>query len=392
MTENSLISNLMSNNDNWREVMESKKIRIYEYDNYVLLSYGIGPNFNDPIVKEARGIILDKETLNVVCWPFNKFGKYDDYYADDIDWSTARVQEKIDGSIIKLWYDARANVWRFSSNTQIYLENAKCSDTITSLYDELKRATNYKDLEELINNDKLNKTYTYIFELVGPDNRMVINYHESKIYHIGTRNNISGQEYNIGIGIAKPKTYLLTSLDKCIDCIDLLNRYSDNSIGICSYEGFVVVDANFHRIKIKAPVYSMLHNIATGSKKSKRILLELIDSNRLDVESMCLNYKDIAPFIKYYDFKYTEVMCKLNRFVNICRKVYTMCGKDKKLLSTKIKDHPFASIAFRSLDNDLSVKQLLDTSKMGRIEWLLNHIENYDPENYSYIFDILNQE
>ena len=126
MTENSLISNLMSNNANWREVMKSKKIRIYEDDNYVLLSYGIGPNFNDPIVKEARGIILDKETLNVVCWPFTKFGKYDDNYADDIDWNTARVQEKIDGSIIKLWYDSRANVWRFSSNTQIYLENAKC--------------------------------------------------------------------------------------------------------------------------------------------------------------------------------------------------------------------------------------------------------------------------
>ena len=78
------------------------------------------------------------------------------------------------------------------------------------------------------------------------------------------------------IGITKPKTYLLFSLDECIDYIDLLNRYSDNSIGICSYEGFVVVDANFHRVKIKAPVYSMLHNIVTGSKKSKRILLELM--------------------------------------------------------------------------------------------------------------------
>ena len=62
-------------------------------------------DFRLPEVQEARGIILDTEYNQVVCWPFRKFANFGESYADEIDWSTARVEEKLDGSIVKLWYD-----------------------------------------------------------------------------------------------------------------------------------------------------------------------------------------------------------------------------------------------------------------------------------------------
>ena len=82
---------------------------IKEEGNFALFKYASLSNFNDPIVKEARGIIIDTFNYEVACFPFNKFGKYTDYYADEIDWNTASVQEKIDGSIIKMWFNKYTN-------------------------------------------------------------------------------------------------------------------------------------------------------------------------------------------------------------------------------------------------------------------------------------------
>lgn len=88
-------------------------IGIKEESPYAIFNYAIGCDFSNPIVQEARGIIIDLENLDVVCWPFRKFGNYNESYADKIDWSTARVQEKIDGSIIKLWWDRTRGLGNF---------------------------------------------------------------------------------------------------------------------------------------------------------------------------------------------------------------------------------------------------------------------------------------
>ena len=74
---------------------------VKEEDGFVLLKYDLlYSDFNLPIVKECRGIILT-DAGRVVCCPFFKFFNYGESYADSIDWATARVQEKIDGSIMK---------------------------------------------------------------------------------------------------------------------------------------------------------------------------------------------------------------------------------------------------------------------------------------------------
>ena len=97
----------------WEERLKRDyDLRIKRDGEYAVFNYEINADFYDPIVQEARGIILDTERYEVVCWPFRKFGNYSEGYADRIDWSSARVLEKIDGSIIKLWYDkiGRAHV------------------------------------------------------------------------------------------------------------------------------------------------------------------------------------------------------------------------------------------------------------------------------------------
>lgn len=86
-------------------MLDKLGVNIREEYPFVIFNYGIECDFSNPIVQEARGIIIDLENLDVVCWPFRKFGNYNESYADNIDWPTARVQEKIDGSIVKLWWN-----------------------------------------------------------------------------------------------------------------------------------------------------------------------------------------------------------------------------------------------------------------------------------------------
>lgn len=66
----------------------------------VMLKYDqLSSDFYNAIVKECRGLILDAETFEVVSYPFNKFFNYGEQYADEVDWRTAYVTEKIDGCV-----------------------------------------------------------------------------------------------------------------------------------------------------------------------------------------------------------------------------------------------------------------------------------------------------
>eukprot|EP00007_Cunea_sp_BSH-02190019_P003781 CAMPEP_0174238278 /NCGR_PEP_ID=MMETSP0417-20130205/10799_1 /TAXON_ID=242541 /ORGANISM="Mayorella sp, Strain BSH-02190019" /LENGTH=472 /DNA_ID=CAMNT_0015317099 /DNA_START=33 /DNA_END=1451 /DNA_ORIENTATION=+ len=71
---------------------------------------------SSPIVQECRGVILD-ESANyaVVHLPFTKFFNASESGAACIDWETATVFEKLDGSMVSLyWYDGK---WHVASSS-----------------------------------------------------------------------------------------------------------------------------------------------------------------------------------------------------------------------------------------------------------------------------------
>ena len=251
MNTNSNICRFAAEHDNWRGLLAEKGIGIKEEDNLAILNYGIPCDFTDPIVQEARVIIIDTKSLGVVCWPFRKFGNYGEGYTDDIDWGTDREQEKIDGSIAKLWHDKNDNLWRWSTNSMIDASEAHVMDKAVSFMELIRRADNYNDIPY----DDLDRDMTYIFELVAPEQKIVIRYDYPYLYHIGTRSNITGQEIDLDIGIKKPAEYPLHSLTECVRAAEALNAGNDT----VKFEGYVVVDANWHRIKVKSPEYVYMH-------------------------------------------------------------------------------------------------------------------------------------
>lgn len=119
-------------------------------------------------------------------------------------------------------------------------------------------------------NQHIPKNYCAIMELVGPWNRIVVSYKEVTLYHTGTRNLTTGEEENLDLGIRKPKSYPLHTLGEVIEAAKILPF---------SEEGYVVVDSQWGRNKIKSPQYVAAHRLKDNGNVNPNRVLELIKTN-----------------------------------------------------------------------------------------------------------------
>ena len=60
-----------------------------------------------------------------VCMPFYKFGNYGKSYVTPLNWNNSYVTEKLDGSLIKLWFDNNEQAMRYARECarKIYQEH-----------------------------------------------------------------------------------------------------------------------------------------------------------------------------------------------------------------------------------------------------------------------------
>lgn len=363
MTKNSLICQLISSHDkDWCDIVRDKGINFKSCGGYTIFNYNaIGCDFSDPVVQEARGIIIDIPRLEVVCWPFRKFGNYSESYADEIDWSSARVQTKIDGSIVKLWWSKRDDEWVWSTNSCIYAKDASTFDYLTFcdvIYRAFERSPVYFD--------RLNKNHTYMFELVSPVTQVVIYYPVADLWHIGTRDNVSGQELIEDIGIHRPKEYPLHSLSQCIEAANELNRGLDS----VQNEGFVVVDKNWHRIKVKSPEYFVAHKLDTAKPEAvKKLILNCLLNNEKAL-SLCRE-----PALSYYRYWLEELKCQIQTCIDSARKMYKEVNYDRKAVAELIKQERFSDCGFKAIDNsEFDASMAIDTMTQKK---LCNYIPTY---------------
>lgn len=259
--------------DNWEELLTAEPyyLKISRDDGYIMFKYNqVFSDFNIPLVREARGIIFRESDWECVCHPFNKFGNYGESYCPDINWETASVQEKVDGSLIKFWYD---NGWHISTNGTIDAFKANLNDVKYENFGQLVATAIHKvfeDEHEFFN--MLNPKCTYMFELVSPYNRVVIPYEETKLYFLGMRGLVTGLECDPEIlGMSSyfqiPKRYPLHSL---ADVQNAANELPWNQ------EGYVVCDENFNRVKIKSPSYVMAHYARNNNVISTERLVQIV--------------------------------------------------------------------------------------------------------------------
>lgn len=297
------IGEFCAKNSDWEKLLIAYpyNLKISRDNGYVMFKYNqLSSDFNNEMVREARGIIFKEgEWEFPVCHPFNKFGNYGEGYAEDIDWNTAVVTQKIDGSLMKVWWD---EVWHISTNGTIdafkaELNNAKITNYGQLFLEHFIRKS--LDFEDFLKGLDINRTY--LFELVSPYNRVVIPYEEVQLYFLGYRdkNDSAIVPFHKAFDsicfmknycIELPKYYPLHSLSACIEAAKNLPW---------DEEGYVVDDADGNRVKIKSPAYVVAHHTRSNGDITIKSLINLILINETEEFLIYANeYKDLIQEIK----------------------------------------------------------------------------------------------
>jgi hypothetical protein len=269
-----------------------------EFSQLVMLKYNqINSPMAEPIVQQCRGIIMDEShDWAVVSYPFDKFFNYGELNAAVIDWHTATVFEKLDGSLMTLYWFA--GQWRVASSGTPDASGPAHESGITfaELFWRTWEAMGYRLPED--------QNSCYMFELMTPLNRIIVQHAEPKLVLIGARNLADFKERDAGAvakkyGWKSVEAYPLRSLSECCEAAAKLNPLTG--------EGYVVRDSEFRRIKVKSPQYVALSHLK--ETLSPRAMLDVIRKGESDE---FLNYfPEIRPVYETVKAKFDQLCDEL---------------------------------------------------------------------------------
>ena len=271
----------------------------------VCLTYSQLNTPKNEVTNDCRGIIINKDTLEIVCYPFTRFSDYNPKVDVGFNKHNFKCYEKIDGSLMSVYF--YKDKWRVSSKSTCDAHgvipnlNITYSEYFWSVFNKL----NY--------NLPTDKKCSYIFEFKFPSEIQFITKSETEtITLIGIRNNISFEEYTIESEYNNG--WNIPQFEK-ISFEEVLNKV--NKLNPVVSEGFVVCDDNFKRLKIKTPAYDLI-GLLKPLKEDETLNSKVREDNlvRLIQISQVSDYKD---FIQYYSH---------------CKDVYKqVCGAKKQLVN-----------------------------------------------------------
>lgn len=265
--------------ENWRELLADVpyNLKISEDDGYVLFKYNqIASDFNEEICKEARGLILDAQNnFRVVRYAFKKFFNVDEGFAARLDWDTAVATEKIDGSIMSVWF-ARGK-WHLSTNGTIDAFKAELNGvgpykTFGELFESVLPLSRFSEFSNILAHQ------CYTFELVSPYNKVVIDYPETKVYLLSIRNMNTLVEHPLDevaefanrFGFTMPQFYYMNDEAGFRRLVEQMPE---------GHEGIVVRDENGERVKIKTLLYFEMHRAKNNGVITLERIVDLIRAN-----------------------------------------------------------------------------------------------------------------
>ena len=217
-----------------------------------LLSYGREAQTNNiwtPAEQLCRGIIINAVTGEIVALPFTKFFNYGQRMATSEcvpspDASLAYVMEKKDGSL--------GILYRYQGQYRIATRGSFTSD-------QAIWATNKLSDYRL---DSIPLPYTLCFEIVYPDNQIVVDYGETaELFLLGGFDRFTGRELSLAelqavsatTGFIMPAIYTVTTYD---EAMAFVNQFSGRE-----FEGVVMVYDDGSRFKVKGDQYLTLQKL-----------------------------------------------------------------------------------------------------------------------------------
>lgn len=350
-----------------------------------------------PLTVECRGLVIDEDLLKVQSSPFYRFFNYGEApeYTEQVNFNNCVVYEKLDGSLITLYYSERYSHWMVGTkgtptarNSMVSINNGKNGypylflvaeslgidveyhfDNLVTEYRQeyLEEERFYKVMSlinERINDMGLDKTITYVFELVSPKINIVTQYEETEMYLIGMFHTPSGMDYTdlTNEHFKTPKVYHCSGIDDIMSALRDMNKKSD-----IIREGFVVqcLDTKT-RVKIKNGAYLKLHQHNSLEDFDDKSIKEIVADGEED--EILTYYPELKDRIDVFISKREVALDNIKSGFDYAKEI-----TDRKELAMKLKELGVASVIFYSLKfdiddvyqawNSISLKMKLDLLK-----------------------------
>jgi RNA ligase len=268
----------------------------------------------------CRGLIIDSSGL-IKARCFKKFFNYEESKSDVLKRLNKNlsftVQEKLDGSLGILYWikDKPFIATRGSFESKQAIEATKILQSYNKIY--------------------LDKSLTYLFEIIYPENRICVDYGNKRgLFFLSAFEIKSGVETDIETSFPCCKNFILKEDFSYLKELNLPNK-----------EGFVVRFEDGYRFKIKFNDYIRLHNLIFSI--SSRSIWEYLKSKKeIPLDSIPDEiYKWIDKTRKNLEFEYSNIESESKCFFE------KISHLPRKEFASKAKLHPHASVLFKMLDN-----------------------------------------
>jgi len=288
---------------------------------------------NHPVLVKCRGLVVDSEG-KILNFPFERF--FNDWEKEKaiIDWKSAEIQSKIDGSLICCFWNG--NDWEITTRGSFY-PNVKYDSDFSRMFKKHFKKFNLLD-----------RNFSYAFEIVTRENRIVTYYDHEAVYLIGARDLMTLKEVSQKVldetakilKVKRPKKYSAENVEQCKKLFE--NMKEDE-------EGLVVVDKDFNRVKIKQESYLKLARISMLNEQD--IFEYVLGYLQIDIE-----FINRLPEVKE---KIEKIRKKWNRIMERAKEVFETI-KDKptrKEFAFEAMKYPFRDILFSMLDKRETAKE-----------------------------------
>ncbi len=351
----------------------------------------------DPIVKESRGLILKKAdntkvklssdgkvdpsqvlgATEIVAFPFVRFYNYGQEAARcNLSDPKLKIFDKLDGTLCICycfndnWYIATRKV----PDASILIDGEY---TFRTLFEKALKETIGISFDEYTST--LDKNYTYMFELTTPLNEVVVKHTKYQVTLLGQRNikTLEETKFDDITNIApKVKFFQFSKIEDIVEYV--------NSTNPSEFEGVVICDSKFQRVKVKSVGYVAAARIKDSVSKSPRALIALILSGKED-DVIGMSTDDIKA-------KITEAKTKVSALLNQTQRNYSLFVDEvnSQHYSDKVKRKVFASLVTENKVKLSDFYYAKFSNKVDSIEEYINKQKNKAGEfNDSFLDRIL---
>jgi T4 RnlA family RNA ligase len=271
----------------------------------------------------CRGLVLD-DRYRAIARPLPKFFNLDEYQGKIPD-GVPNIYEKLDGSLIILFH--YQGQWEVASRGSFASEQAHMARELLADYQPHVA--------------KLDPEYTYLFEIIYPTNRIVVDYGDDRrlvlLAAVHTETGVELDHTEVDWR-DRAKSYPATTLPDWIKSIEA------NQAELNNQEGFILRWPNGFRLKYKLADYVRLHRIIT--RVQAKDIWECLSQNQ-DLDQFLDSVPD--EFYNWVKDTKLELETKYRTIETECLDAFKVLG-DRKETALYFQTQAYPGVLFLMLD------------------------------------------